>query len=175
MRRPPRRRSGSRVKSNGQEVNYDTEGYATVSGNGRYVAFESPGKFLTPGDDGFDYDIFVHDRVTGKTLRASLKSNGKEVPGSNSNGASISQNGRLVAFSSSGALVPGDTNNQSDIYVKNMKTGKVVLASVKSDGSQIAYSAGTPSLSANGRYVAFVSDGPFVGTDANGRNRRVPA
>jgi Tol biopolymer transport system component len=155
------------LRSNGQEVNYDTEGYATVSGNGRYVAFESPGKF-TPGDDGFDYDIFVHDRTTGTTLRASTRSNGKEVPGANSKGASISANGRLVAFISDGALVPGDNNGQDDIYVKNIKTGKVALASVRSDGSQIAYSAGTPSLSANGRYVAYVSDGPFVGTDSNG-------
>ncbi len=154
------------VKSNGQEVNVDNDFGSSVSGNGRYVAFPSQGKY-TGGDKGSDYDLFVHDRVTGKTRRASLKSNGKEVNGQNCLNHSISANGNLVAFSCDGALVPADNNGYDDVYVKNMSSGKLVRASVKSDGSEIPAGSALPSLSANGRYVAFISDGALVGSDAN--------
>ena len=155
------------VKSNGQEINVDNDFGSSVSGNGRYVAFPSQGKY-TKGDGGSDYDVFVHDRNTGKTRRASLKSNGKEVDGQDCLNHSLSANGNLVAFTCAGAMIGSDNNGLPDVYVKNMSSGKIVRASVKSDGSEVPADSGLPSLSANGRYVAFVSDGALIGSDTNG-------
>ena len=155
------------VKSNGQEINVDNDFGASVSANGRYVAFPSQGKY-THGDGGSDYDVFVHDRLTGKTRRASLKSNGKEVDGQDCLNHSISANGNMVAFTCDGAMVGSDNNGYPDVYVKNMSSGKIVRASVKSDGSEIPAASGLPSISADGRYVAFVTDGALVGSDTNG-------
>ena len=131
------------------------------------MAFPSQGKY-TDGDGGSDYDVFVHDRITGKTRRASLKSNGKEVNGQDCLNHSISANGNLVAFTCDGAMVGSDNNGYHDVYVKNMSSGKIVRASVKSDGSEIPAGSGLPSISADGRYVAFVTDGALVGSDTNG-------
>ena len=154
------------VKSNGKEINTDNE-FASVSANGRYVTFESPGKF-TSGDKG-GFDVFVHDRATGKTVRASVKANGKEVPGADSEFSSISANGRYVAFVSNGRFTKQDKDNYGDVYVKDMKTGKVTLASLDSNGKQVPGGAGQPIISANGHSVLFLSDGAYVPTDTNGR------
>ena len=89
-----------------------------------------------------------------KTKRVSVKSNGKEVDGQDCLNHSISANGNLVAFTCAGAMVGSDHNGLDDVYVKNIASGKIVRASVKSDGSEIGASSGLPSLSANGRYRA---------------------
>jgi Tol biopolymer transport system component len=154
------------VRSNGSEVNADND-FGAISGNGRFVTFESVGKF-TRGDSIASEDVFRRDRKTGKTRRVSLKSNGKQVPGGGADDSVISSSGRYVAFHGEGAFVAGDNNGQDDVYVKNMKTGKVRRASVRSDGSEIAYASLHPAISGNGRFVAFDSEGPFVGADTNG-------
>ncbi|MGZ8666456.1 MAG: TolB family protein [Solirubrobacterales bacterium] len=154
------------VRSNGSEVNADND-FGAISRNGRFVTFESVGKF-TKGDSIATEDVFRHDRKTGKTRRASLKSNGKQVPGGGADDSSISGDGRYVAFHAEGAFVPGDNNGQDDVYVKDMKSGKVRRASVRSDGSELAYDSLHPVISGNGRFVAFDSEAPFVGADSNG-------
>ncbi|MFN8160927.1 MAG: hypothetical protein U0R52_07795 [Solirubrobacterales bacterium] len=154
------------VRSDGKEVNADND-FPSVSGNGRYVSFESVGRF-TKGDATASEDVFVHDRLNGRTRRASLRSNGKQVPGGGANDSSISNDGRFVAFHAEGAFTPADSNGTDDVYVKDMKTGKVKRASVRSDGSELPYDSTEPAISGNGRYVAFASDGPFVGADTNG-------
>ena len=153
------------VRSNGKEVNADND-FGAVSANGRYVSFESVGRF-TQGDSLGTEDVFVHDRKTGTTRRASVKSDGKQVPGGDAADSSISNDGRYVAFLADGALVANDTNGKVDVYVKDMQTGKVRRASVKSDGSELAFDSDHPAISGNGRYVAFDSEGPFVGVDTN--------
>ncbi len=153
------------VRSNRSEVNADND-FGAISANGRFVTFESVGKF-TKGDSIATEDVFRHDRKTGKTRRVSLKSNGRQVPGGGANDSAISGNGRYVAFHAEGAFVPGDTNGRDDVYVKDMKTGKVRRASIRSDGSELAYDSLHPAISGNGRFVAFDSEGPFVGADTN--------
>jgi Tol biopolymer transport system component len=154
------------VTSAGKEVNTDNE-FAQMSSDGRFVVFESGGKF-TKGDDGNDSDVFVHDRDTGKTTRVSVKANGKEVPGADSVEASISANGRYVAFASDGKFVNKDKNNYADVYVKDLQTGKVTLASLDTKNHQVNANAIEPALSADGRHVAFLSDGAFDPNDMNG-------
>jgi Tol biopolymer transport system component len=154
------------VTSAGKEVNTDNE-FAQMSSDGRFVVFESDGRF-TKGDDGADSDVFVHDRSTGKTTRVSVKANGREVPGADSVEASISANGRYVAFASDGRFVERDKNNHADVYVKNLRTGKVTLASLDTGNHQVSANAIQPTLSADGRHVAFLSDGAFDPNDTNG-------
>ena len=155
------------VKSNGKEVNTDNE-YAAISANGRYVTFESFGKF-TKGDDSGDIDVFVHDRDTGKTVRASVKANGKEVPGADSEFSSISANGRYVAFVSNGRFTKQDKDpTGGDVYVKDMQTGKVTLASLDSNNKQVLGGAGQPQISANGHSVMFLSNNAYTSTPTNG-------
>ena len=155
------------LKSNGAEVNADNDAPA-ISGNGRYVAFESVGSFAA-GDSGTDGDVFVRDLVTGKTLWASVKSDGTEVNSADgSEGASISADGRFVAFTSDAALSPGDTNGALDVYVHDFQTGTTRRMSLTSSGAQVTADSENASISADGRYVAFQSDGALASGDTNG-------
>lgn len=104
-------------------------------------------------------DTFVHDMQTGQTTRVSIASDGTEGNGG-AYASSLSADGRYVAFmSDSSNLVSGDTNLAQDIFVHDMQTGQTRLVSVSSDGTQgnVLSSADKPSLSADGRYVAFSS------------------
>lgn len=153
------------VKSNEAEVNTDNE-FAAVSG-AHLVTFESDGKF-TANDDGTDEDVFIRNTKTQMTARVSVRANGKEIPGANSAESSISSDGRYVAFVSDGAFAAADTNGYLDVYVKDRQTGAVKRASVAQNGSQVFADAYDPAISANGRFVAFISDGAFVSGDVNG-------
>lgn len=128
---------------------------ASVSADGRFVAFTSDAPNLVPGDTNATRDVFVHDRQTGATTRVSIDSNGAE---GNSGGdlPSISADGRLVALKSwSDNLVPGDTNGQSDVFVHDRQTGITTRVSVSSNGVEGNQNSDQPSMSADGSVVAF--------------------
>lgn len=130
-----------------------------ISADGRYVAFYSKVTNLVPGDANQDGDVFLHDRQTGKTIRISVASDGTEAKGQ-SRGPSISADGRYIAFSSNAPnLVPGDTNGKTDVFVRDLQTGKTTRVSVSSDGEQCDLASKNPVISADGRYVAFYSKG----------------
>ncbi|TWU35785.1 FG-GAP repeat protein [Novipirellula aureliae] len=156
------------VASDGSEAN-DHSGQSVLSGNGRYVVFESRASNLVPGDTNGTTDIFVHDLQTGETRRVSVASDGTQANGFSSLPA-ISANGQYVTFESHAYnLVPGDTNIQRDIFVHNLQTGITELASVASDGTQGNRGGQRPSISADGRYVSFDTDATnLVDGDTNG-------
>ena len=141
----------------------------SASASGRFVAFRSDATNLVPGDMNASEDVFVRDRKKGTTERVSVDSEGAEG-NAQSNGASISANGRFVAFASSATnLVPGDTNAKADVFVHDRKTGKTERVSVDSEGAQANGHCTLPSISANGRFVAFRSDANnLVPGDGNG-------
>jgi archaellum component FlaF (FlaF/FlaG flagellin family) len=122
-----------------------------------------------PGDTNGTWDVFVHDRVTGQTTRVSVASDGTQGNG-HSGSPSISADGRYVAFSSSASnLVPGDTNGRGDVFVHDRLTGQTTRVSVASDGTQGNGDSWWPSISADGRYVAFASEASnLVPGDTNG-------
>ncbi len=94
--------------------------WASVSGDGRFVAFHSDTFNLVDGDTNQAADVFVHDVVSGTTTRASVRTFGGQS-GLNqvSRFASISDDGRFVAFGSmAGNLVDGDTNGLSDVFLR---------------------------------------------------------
>jgi cold shock CspA family protein len=130
---------------------------ASISGDGRYVAFTSNATNLVPGDTNGLLDVFVHDRQTGTTTRVSVASDGTQA-NSDSFGPSISGDGRHVAFISSATnLVPGDTNGLIDVFVHDRQTGTTTRVSVASNGTQANSNSFGPSISSDGRYVAFSS------------------
>lgn len=151
---------------------------ASISGDGRYIAFMSIASNLVAGDTNGAYDIFVHDRVAGTTSRVSVGPVGAQSNGE-SRYPSISADGRYISFESdAGNLVAGDTNGVSDIFVHDRVTGTTTRVSVDSSGAQaIAASTavGTDSLissaiSADGGQIAFQSSASNLVTgDLNGK------
>jgi Ca2+-binding RTX toxin-like protein len=132
---------------------------ASISADGRFVAFTSEASNLVPGDTNNRNDIFLRDTLTNTTTRVSVDSAGNQQNGSSFfNASSISADGRFVAFESNASnLVPGDTNRSGDIFVRDTLTNTTTRVSVDSAGNQgndVSYS---PSISANGRFVAFES------------------
>jgi Tol biopolymer transport system component len=146
-------------------------GSPSISADGRYVAFQSSATNIVPGDtNGFD-DVFVRDRQSGITERISLDSGGTQVSGGSYN-PSISASGRHVAFySDASALVPGDTNGHSDVFIKDRQSGITERISVDSFGVQGSLDSGPygVSISADGNFVAFASVATnLVQGDTNG-------
>lgn len=140
-----------------------------ISGSGRYVAFESVAANLVAGDTNGVSDIFVRDRETGTTEIASISSTG--VRGNAFSGfAAISADGRFVAFRSGATnLVFADTNSQDDVFVHDRLTGMTERVSIDSTGAQADGGSSVPSISADGRYVAFDSVATnLVAGDTNG-------
>ena len=156
------------VASDGSECNGQSF-HPAVSRNGRFVAFESNASDLVPGDGNGFSDIFVHDRRAMTTTRVSVASDGSESE-DNSWGASISADGRLVAFESGADnLVSGDTHSGRDAFTHDTQTGVTTRVSVASDGSGGQDDSRKPDISADGSHVAFQSDAEnLVLGDANG-------
>ncbi|MGI9477529.1 MAG: hypothetical protein ACR2PI_12575 [Hyphomicrobiaceae bacterium] len=134
----------------------------SISVDGRYVTFESNADDLVAGDTNGETDIFVRDMQTGLVTRVSTNSNGDQSDGANFFGfgsPSISDDGRYVAFSSfADDLVPGDTNETNDIFIKDTLSGAIVRVSTDSDGNQGNAGSGSASISADGRHVVFGSN-----------------
>jgi Tol biopolymer transport system component len=132
-----------------------------LSADGRFVAFESYASNLVPGDTNVRPDVFVRDRRTGATERVSLGMDGVQANAFSSDPV-LSADGRFVAFwSEASNLVPGDTNDEEDVFVRDRRTGKTERVSLGPNGIQGNGDSGgiyTPALSTDGRFVAFDSE-----------------
>ena len=148
----------ARVSSaiNGVQAN-DYSSRPTISGDGRYVAFQSRASNIVSDDSNFAFDVFLRDLVGGTIVRVSTSAIGAQANGPSYSPA-ISPDGRFVAFESHASnLVPGDDNNNSDVFVKDIATGAISLVSITLDGTQGDGWSVNPSISADGRFVAFES------------------
>jgi Tol biopolymer transport system component len=139
-----------------------------LAGDGRFVAFVSYADNLVPHDDNQREDVFVYDRRSGRIARASESAQGAAGNGS-SGQPTITPDGRFVAFlSDADNLVDGDTNRRKDIFVKDMRTRRILRVSMAADGSQGDGDCFQPSISADGVTVAFRSNaGNLVPADSN--------
>ncbi len=146
------------ISSAGVQGNHNSYRPA-ISADGRIVAFMSRANNLVAGDTNVGRDIFVRDRLTNQTTRVSVSSAGAQGNGFyGSYHPAISANGRFVAFASlAGNLVGGDTNGKSDIFVRDRQTSQTTRVSVSSAGTQSNNYSYQPTISADGRFVAFES------------------
>jgi Tol biopolymer transport system component len=151
----------------GSQANGDSW-VAALSSDGRWVAYSSHATNLVWGDSNGLRDIFVYDRVEGRTSRVSVGTGGSQAAGASTE-VSISADGMRVAFTSFAAdLAPGDTNNSSDVFVHDRLLGTTVRVSVTSGGAQADNHSAWPVLSPDGRWVAFHSyAGNLVAGDHN--------
>jgi hypothetical protein len=157
------------VSSGGAQSNSYSVGQVSISADGRFVAFFSNASNLVVNDTNHTFDIFVRDRQNGTTERVSVDSSGFEANGPSDEFTSISADGRYVAFQSFASnLVAGDTNATSDVFVHDRQTGTTERVSVGTNG-QANDQSSNGSISADGRYVAFLSSATnLVPNDTNG-------
>jgi Tol biopolymer transport system component len=133
-----------------------------ISANGRYVAFATKARNLSGIDKDSVEDVFVRDLKTNLTMLVSRAQGKHGTAGSgDSSSPSISADGRYVAFESYASnLGPADNSTTPDVFVRDMRSGRVFLAS-RADGNGATANApsANPSISADGRFVAFDSRG----------------
>jgi hypothetical protein len=136
-----------------------------ISEDGGVIAFESGETNLVSGDSNHAFDVFVWRRSDSSITRVSVGPNGQAMLDSWLE--SMSSDGRFVAFSTASPdLVPGDSNGDTDIFVRDTMLGTTQLVSSGLDGRTANGSSGHASISGDGRYVAFISDGSdFVAND----------
>jgi Tol biopolymer transport system component len=137
----------------GNYYSYECE----ISGDGRYVVFSSDASNLVPDDTNAVRDVFMKDMVSGATVRVSTDSLGVQRAGSSSE-PSLSADGRYVAFTSyTTTQVAGYTFEEQGVLRKDTVSGITTLVSADRSGVPGDGYSGSPSISADGRYVAFGS------------------
>lgn len=153
--------------------------FASISADGRFIAFSSRATNLVPGDSNGKFDIFVRDRLGGTIERVSVDSAEAEANGDSYGRPAISADGRFVAFTSGASnLVPGDANGAEDIFVRDRQAGTTERVSVSTAGIEADLRSDTPTISEDGRWIAFESDaanlaaGTSAGLDVFVRDRQ---
>lgn len=154
-------------------------GEAELSGDGRFVVFNSTAGNLVPADTNGKRDIFVHDRATGEVSLVSVGVGGVPADGESPLG-SISEDGNIIAYHSfAGNLVNGDQNGQGDVFVLDRRTQLTTRVSVRTvtgeEGTCALPPAGgsdctsfDPHLNADGNLVVFGSTfSNLVSSDTN--------
>ncbi len=164
----------------------DSPGSLVFSLDGRYIAFPSLATDLTPGVVTANRNLYVRDLDAGKTSLVSAdlaKTDGGVGDADTVGSAVFSDDGRYVAFEdTAGNLVTDDHNGGNDVFVRDLTAGATTLVSARSpllpaDYTAVGGAALTSvnhspfisnttlnSVSADGRYVAFASNGAYPNT-----------
>lgn len=164
-----------------ERVSVDEEGAAaefgvdgtfppSLSEDGRFVVFTTD-SILVEDDENEVNDIYLRDRLEGTTERISVSSDDED--GFNEEGddesfnPSISDDGRYVAFASfATTLVNDDTNDSSDVFVRDRETNTTRRVSLRTDGLEPEGGEVLDvALSGNGRFVAFVHTSDLSGPE----------
>lgn len=161
----------------------DSNGLSTaaalgLSADGRFAVFSSLASDLVGGDSNGALDVFIRDQRSGHVRRVSTSASGVQANGPSREPA-ISANGRFVAFTSLASnLVAGDTNNVVDVFVKDLSDGSIVRANLRANGQEDTatnlccngFDLLAPSLSADGRFIAFMTGGQLSPLDTSFHN-----
>ena len=158
---------------------------ATISPNGRFVAFTStatnlakPDKYVEPRWDCYDYhcdpywDVFVRDLRTGRTRRASSDLNGN-MANHSSWGPTVANNGDVAFNSLATDLVPKDTNENQDVFVYDWNSREVSRVSVRTSGRQSGTWSYVRGISADGSIVAIYGDASALARAPSGHYKAV--
>lgn len=145
------------VSNSGDAGNGDSWA-SSISADGRSVAFVSDASNLVSGDTNGKRDVFIRQLDTGRTIRASVGSDGTES-NAGSGFPSLSGDGSKVAFQSEADnLVGNDDNGMRDVFVHDVDSGETHLVSLAEDGSRLGNGgsiASMQALSSSGKYAAF--------------------
>ena len=161
------------LASDGTQANGSSQG-SSLSGDGRYVVYESDASNLVSGDTNGVKDIFIYNRIAGTTARVDLATDGTQS-NSDSQSASISDDGRYVAFTSDASnLVPGSDNSEFKAFMRD-RTAKTTVrvesdsfATLSGDGEHILFNSSLSNLvpkDTNNAGDVFV-----VGREGSGQN-----
>ncbi len=152
----------------GTQANQHCQNVA-VSGDGRFIAFDTTASTLVPNDTNGVLDVFVHDSLSGTTICASVDWLGNPGNGASQWGA-LSSDGRWIVFDSLATnLVAGDTNGVRDVFVRDLQMGTTARISVTDSGAEGNGASAAGRFSGDGRFLAFESlASNLVPNDSNG-------
>ena len=145
------------VKSDGSLPNRDIYKGVALSADGNYVAFHSSATDLVDNDTNGREDMFMHNRLTGETWRVSVASDGTQGDGTNIHDASVSGDGRYVVFSTTATNLVAGYDTQYQCVLHDNQTGETTMASLDTSGNNEDFSADSPVISDNGRYIAYMA------------------
>ncbi len=131
-----------------------------ISNDGRIVAFASLASDLIQADTNRQNDVFVRDRYTNNTVRASERTDGIQSYDINSYAGpdALSANQEWLLFTQQAdGLLPTDTNGQSDVYLRHLITGDLQRISIAADGGEPNGPSGSAAMSADANLIAFIS------------------
>ncbi len=156
-------------KRDGFDIASDRSQSSVLSADGRFVGFVSQASNLVPGDTNGLPDVFLYDRENEQIERISVRPDGREATLIN-NTFDMNADGRFVVFESLAEnLLPGDSNSTFDIFIRDREAGTLERLSNSSDGFASNGTSEKPSISADGRFVSFVSlSNNLVAGDTNG-------
>lgn len=157
---------------NGSAANNSSTAGA-ISYDGRYVAYWSWASNLVAGDTNVKADVFLKDLQTGTTERVSVSSTEAQGTGASPTDQDgtidMTNDGRYIVFSSTSPNFGPDADTTSDVFVRDRTAGTTTLLSVNSDEISTDGDSFRPSMSSDGRYIAFESAATnLVTADTNG-------
>lgn len=143
-----------------------------VSGNGRFVVYSSDATNIIENDVNGFTDIFLYDRLNGKTELVSITSFGEQLnAGSSLFNNSVSDDGRYIAFTTTATNISFEsTNGLMLAYVHDRVSGMTTLVS-KSSGGAIPNSSCTRArISGDGRFIIYSSTATNLANDVDDTN-----
>jgi hypothetical protein len=147
---------------------------ALISGDGRFVVFQSTATNLTPNSDtNTENDVFVRDLVNNTTTLVSVNTSNTGTGNQKAGNASISEDGRYVVFLSNATNLAAGANGAQHAFIRDLVNGTTQIVSVNSSGTQANSWEPTAyvTISGDGRYAVFVNASDnLVPNDANGAN-----
>jgi hypothetical protein len=151
--------------ANGAEANFGS-GAPQLSDNGQYAVFQSDATNLVAGDTNGASDVFEKNLATGAITRVSVGNDGSQAS-SGSTTPFVSADGNRIEFTSAATnLVSGDTNAQTDAFVRVVSTGETLRVSLGAGAAQLPSGASGSGLSGNGIVALFTSADPIAGASS---------
>ncbi len=157
--------------SHGQEGN-DQSFDAAISADGAYIVFASRASNLVVDDTNGVADLFLHELLTGQTVRVSHGAGGFETDGDSLNPHLAGPDAQFIVFESDASNISAaDVNGVRDVYMFSRSTGATVAVSVLPSGETGDGASGAPMVSEDGRYIVFESlAADLVAEDNNGES-----
>ncbi|WP_245295634.1 Ig-like domain-containing protein [Rhizobium rhizosphaerae] len=146
---------------------------ASISADGTKIAFWSQATNLVANDTNGLTDLFVKDLVTGAVTLVTQTADGVQANRFSNQDltTAFSPDGNFLLFTSlAGNLVPGDTNNNFDLFVKDLRDGTITRVSTAADGTQANFGGMEGRWSPDGRSIVFYSGATNLVSGPDGNN-----